>query len=197
MGKKIAITGGIGSGKSTVSNILKEKGYPVYSCDEIYAELIHSEDYICAIKKAFPSVVKEGKIDKKLLSDIIFSNAQARTRLNEIAHPLIMKRLFERMNETDGEIVFAEVPLLFEGDFENLFERTIVVMRNVNERVRAVCMRDGISAQKAKERINAQFDYDNPKNAERYQKCGAIFLENEGGIQSLKKSVEQLLKNLS
>ena len=197
MGKKIAITGGIGSGKSTVSNILKEKGYPVYSCDEIYAELIHSENYICAIEKAFPSVVKEGKIDKKLLSNIIFSNAQARTRLNEIAHPLIMKRLFERMNETDGEIVFAEVPLLFEGDFENLFERTIIVMRKVDERVRAVCMRDGISAQKAKERINAQFDYDNPKNAERCQKCGAIFLENEEGIQSLKKSVEQLLKNLS
>jgi dephospho-CoA kinase len=114
MGKKIAITGGIGSGKSTVSNILKVKGYPVYSCDEIYAELVNSKIYIDEIKKVFPTAVKQGKIDKKCLAEIIFSDKQERTRLNEIAHPLIMQTLLARMNESDSQIVFAEVPLLLE-----------------------------------------------------------------------------------
>lgn len=196
MKKKIAITGGIGSGKSTVSNILRDKGYPVYSCDEIYKELINSKTYIKEIEKVFPVVVKQGEIDKKSLAEIIFTNEQERIRLNKIAHPLIMQTLFERMNKTEREIVFAEVPLLLEGNFENLFDQTIVVLRNLEDRLKAVCERDGVSLEKTTERINAQFDYDDIQSKNRLQKIGAIFIENKGDFSALENNVDLALKRL-
>ncbi len=196
MSKKIAITGGIGSGKSTVSNILRDKGYPVYSCDEIYAELTSSKAYINEMKKAFPAAIKQGEIDKKSLAEIIFTNEQARIRLNKIAHPLVMKTLLERMNENQSKIIFAEVPLLLEGNFQNLFDQTIVVLRNLEDRIRSVCSRDGISPEKAVERLNAQFDYDNIESKNRLQNIGAIFIENKGDFSTLKHSVEIALKDL-
>ena len=197
MGKKIAITGGIGSGKSAVSDILRDKGYPVYSCDEIYAELTKSKAYIKEIEKVFPAVVKQGEIDKKSLADIVFSNEQQRTRLNQIAHPLVMKTLLKHMNENESQIVFAEVPLLLEGNFENLFDQTIVVLRNREDRLRAVCERDGVSLEKATERINAQFNYDDIQSKNRLQKIGAICIENAGDFSALKNSVAFALKRLS
>lgn len=197
MKKKIAITGGIGSGKSTVSNILRDKGYPVYSCDEIYEELIHSKTYINEIEKAFPTAIKQGKIDKTRLAEIIFTNEQERIRLNQIAHPLIMQMLLERMNETESEIVFAEVPLLLEGKFEDLFDQTIVVLRNREDRIRSVCARDGISPKKVVERLNAQFDYDDIQSKNRLQKMGAIFIENKGDLSTLENNVDFALKHLT
>ena len=197
MSKKIAITGGIGSGKSTVSNILRDKGYPVYSCDEIYAELTNSKSYINEIAKAFPAAVKQGEIDKKSLAEIIFTNEQERLRLNKIAHPLIMQTLLKQMNQDENQIVFAEVPLLLEGNFENLFDQTIVVLRNQEDRIRSICARDGISPEKARERLNAQFDYDNIESKNRLQKIGAIFIENKGDFSALEHCVEIALKDLS
>lgn len=196
MNKKIAITGGIGSGKSTVSNILRDKGYPVYSCDEIYTEFTNSKAYINEIKKAFPAVVKQGKIDRKSLAEIIFTNEQERMRLNKIAHPLVMKTLLVRMNEDENQIVFAEVPLLLEGSFENLFDQTIVVLRNLEDRIRSICTRDGISFEKAVERLNAQFDYDDIQSKNQLQKKGAIFIENKGDISALKNTVDVALKHI-
>ena len=197
MSKKIAITGGIGSGKSTVSNILRDKGYPVYSCDEIYAELTSSKTYINEIEKAFPAAIKQGKIDKKSLAEIIFTNEQERIRLNKIAHPLVMNTLLERMNENQSNVIFAEVPLLLEGNFENLFDQTIVVLKNFDDRIRSVCSRDGISPEKALERLNAQFDYDDIHSKNRLQKMGAIFIENKGDFSALQRSVEIALKDLT
>lgn len=197
MKKKIAITGGIGSGKSTVSNILRDKGYPVYSCDEIYEELIHSKTYINEIEKAFPTAIKQRKIDKTRLAEIIFANEQERIRLNQIAHPLIMQMLLERMNKTESEIVFAEVPLLLEGKFEDLFDQTIVVLRNLEDRIRSICARDGISPKKAVKRLNAQFDYDDIRSKNRLQQMGAIFIENKGGLSTLENNVDFALKHLT
>ena len=196
MSKKIAITGGIGSGKSTVSNILRDKGYPVYSCDEIYAELTRSKAYINEIAKAFPAAIKQGEIDKKSLAEIIFTNEQERIRLNKIAHPLVMNMLLKRMNENQSNVIFAEVPLLLEGNFENLFDQTIVVLRNLEDRIHSVCVRDGISSEKAMERLNAQFNYDDIQSKNRLQKIGAILIENKGDLSSLEHSVEIALKGV-
>ncbi len=196
MGKKIAITGGIGSGKSTVSNLLRDIGYPVYSCDEIYEKIVNSKTYINEIKKVFPNAIRQGEIDKKRLAEIIFTNEQARKRLNAIAHPLIMQTLLKQMEENKSQMVFAEVPLLLEGSFENLFDKTIVILRNREERIRSVCERDGISSEKAINRINAQFNYDDIDCRNRLQKSGVIFIENKGDISALKKSVNAALKHL-
>ena len=63
--KKVAITGGIGSGKSTALRILKDMGYPVYSCDEIYKEILTRADYVVEVGRIFPNTVENGKINKR------------------------------------------------------------------------------------------------------------------------------------
>ena len=121
MKKKIAITGGIGSGKSTVLHIFGEMGYPIFSCDEIYREIIDTAEYVKKIEMTFPRCVVDGKVDRKLLASTVFGNGEALEKLNAIAHPLIMQRLLEEMKNCTSEKVFAEVPLLFEGNYEALF----------------------------------------------------------------------------
>ena len=73
--KKIAITGGIGSGKSTVARIIKERGFPVFSCDEIYKDVIKSAEYIEKIAQIFPNAVKNNIIDRQTLAKIVFSDS--------------------------------------------------------------------------------------------------------------------------
>ena len=73
MKKLIAITGGIGSGKSSAAQFLLEMGYPVFSCDEIYREVILSPDYIQKVTTLFPECIVEGSIDKKILARIVFT----------------------------------------------------------------------------------------------------------------------------
>ena len=197
MSKKIAITGGIGSGKTTVSNLIKEKGYPVYSCDEIYKELIESTIYIKEIEKAFPAAIKQGKIDKKSLAEIIFSNKQERKRLNEIAHPLIMEALLDRMNKNENKLVFAEVPLLVEGGYENDFDERIVIMRPLDEKIVSVCKRDKTDRERVLSRIQSQLNYED-KNVLAFLKSKkAIIINNVGTEQDLKDKIFSLLPTLS
>jgi len=183
--KKIAITGGIGSGKSTVLELIKDQGFPVFSCDEIYKEIIVSKEYIQKIKENFPTAVKNGLIDKQILSALIFKDEKKRCMLNQIAHPLIMKRLFWKMDLSNYNLVFAEVPLLFEGNFENLFDAVIVVKRDLKSRINSVATRDNLTAIEVESRINAQFLYDSPKGQIRIKNSNAYVIDNNTSIQNL------------
>ena len=156
MGRRIAITGGIGSGKSSVLQCVQTLGYPVFSCDEIYSHVIKTPEYIQKISETFPTVVVNGRVDKKKLASIVFQNDKLRQKLNEIAHPLIMSRLYAEMDQSQSDFVFAEVPLFFEGGYENEFDAVIVVDRREEDRIRSVCERDSISIIEAKSRIHAQ-----------------------------------------
>ena len=194
--KKIAITGGIGSGKSLVRKIIMERGFPVFSCDDIYAGLINSELYIQEIFRWFPSVIVDGKIDKKRLSEIVFQNDDARKRLNGIAHPLIMAQLFKQMDACTHAYAFAEVPLLFEGGFEDLFDEVIVVMRNKQNRINAVQARDNVSEEEVFSRIDVQIDYDSATFKSKLQKGNVHFLLNDKDRNQLEKSVNELLTRI-
>ena len=156
---KIAICGGIGSGKSTVASVLRELGYPVFSCDEIYTEIINSAQYIEKIAQAFEGVVIDGKIDRAKLAEQVFGDNEKLQKLNAIAHPLIMQSLREQMDNADGVSV-AEVPLLLERGFQDEFDKVIVVVRDKEERIRSVQLRDGENRENIEKRISAQFDYD-------------------------------------
>ena len=192
MKKKIAITGGIGSGKSTVLHIFGEMGYPIFSCDEIYREIIDTAEYVKKIEMTFPKCVVDGKVDRKLLASTVFGNGEALEKLNAIAHPLIMQRLLEEMKSCTSEKVFAEVPLLFEGNYENLFDQVIVVCRDKAERIQSVVQRDQISSANVEKRILTQFDYEDEKNKNRLKNCKTIFIQNEGELDLLKNKIKNL-----
>ena len=190
MKKMIAITGGIGSGKSTALHIFEKMGYPVFSCDEIYREVIQSPSYIEEISQNFPECIIDGKIEKKRLAEIVFKNKEKLLILNNIAHPLIMECLLKNMQECQHTVVFAEVPLLFEGNFEALFNEVIVIMRDKEQRILSIMRRDNISRVEALSRIATQFDYDNA--SERFKNCNAIVLQNNGSPEDLKEKIQAL-----
>ncbi len=196
MKKRFALTGGIASGKSTVAAYIKTLGYPVFSCDEIYKSIITKREYVEKIKQIFPTCIKEDKIDRNTLSQIIFKDAEKREQLNEIAHPLIMEELYKQMDKCVSSHVFAEVPLLFEGNYENDFDKTIVVKRDREARVADIIKRDQVSRIEAEKRIFAQFDYDSPTADKRIEACKAIVIYNDGDFVELQKAVDKAISQI-
>ena len=189
MPNKIAITGGIGSGKSAVCRILKERGYPVFSCDEINRTLLSEKSYLDGLCALFPTCVKDGKLQKTALAALVFSDKEALETLNAYAHPRISERLRRDM-EGAGKTCFAEVPLLFESGMTDLFDGVIIVLRNKEERIRAVVARDGLTPEKAEARMKQQFDYDGPLPD------GCLVIENNGDEAALREKVGEALKAL-
>lgn len=189
MPNKIAVTGGIGSGKSAVCRILKERGYPVFSCDEINRTLLSEKSYLDGLCALFPACVKDGKLNKAALSALVFSDKEALKTLNAYAHPRISERLRREMEGTE-KTCFAEVPLLFESGMTKQFDGAIVVLRNKEERIRAVVTRDGLTAEKAEARMKQQFDYDGPLPD------GCLVIENDGDEAALREKVDEALKAL-
>ena len=189
MPNKIAITGGIGSGKSAVCRILKERGYPVFSCDEINRTLLSEKSYLDGLCALFPACVKDGKLNKAALAALVFSDKEALETLNAYAHPRISERL---QRDMDGakKTCFAEVPLLFESGMTKQFDGAIVVLRNKEERIRAVVARDGLTAERAEARMKQQFDYNGPLPD------GCLVIENDGDEAALREKVDEALKAL-
>jgi len=186
--KKIAVTGGIGSGKSAFCNILREKGYPVFSCDEIYRDLWQSATYREGLLRLFPDCATHGEIDKKLLSETVFHDRERLQKLNAYAHPKVMEKLFSAMQ---GEgLLFAEVPLLFEGGFEELFDGVIAIKRADETRKRAVALRDGLSEEEITARMSNQFD------PAKYGEKGCIIIENNGSLSDLSQKAEEAIAKL-
>ncbi len=189
--KKIAITGGIGSGKSTVLSLVKKLGFEGFSCDEIYKEILESPSYIAQISARFPHAIKGDSIDKKALSSIVFADKNALQDLNDLAHPLIMERLERCMGQAQTHLVFAEVPLLFEGGYSERFDHVFVVFRKKEDRIVSVCLRDQLPEQAVVDRINHQYSYSSLEENDKI-----IFIKNDGDIETLQKNLEEILSKI-
>ena len=193
---KVAITGGIGSGKSTVSKYISDLGYPVFSCDEIYKNIYATDDFQNQLSEAFPACVKNGRVDKGLLAKIVFSDPSALQRLNKLSHPIIMSELFSQMQAANAGVVFAEVPLLMEEKLDDDFDCVIVVMRDKEKRVEGICNRDKTDRAKAESRIKNQWDYDSPENKQKLLQDKFFILENNATEQHLQSNVKKLIDEL-
>lgn len=192
--KKIAITGGIGSGKSTVSEIIRKMGYVVVSADKVYSELLLNEDFvkeICELMNISP-IEKDGRItiDRKALSALVFSDKTQLSRLNDFTHPRIMDEIFRR-SEGVEPLFFAEVPLLFERGYETEFDNVFVVRRQLDLRLSATAKRDGKTEAEIRKVIDNQFDYEGNKLGYK-----SIIIENNGTIQELETEVSEAVKRL-
>lgn len=187
--KKIAVTGGIGSGKTLFCRILKDMGYDVFSCDEIYGKLIGEEPFLKLLRARFPDCVSNGKLNKKHLAERIFANPGDKEALEAFVHPVIMQRL---LAETEGkEVCFAEVPLLFEGGYENLFDFVIALVRSKEERIKAVIARSGLTEEEINRRMENQFD------PARLADKNCLIVENDGSEEDLKQKAKEILERIS
>ena len=187
---KIAVTGGIGSGKSAVMRILAEEGYRTFSADAIARTIYEDAALRQKVAEQFPGCLDvRGEVDRRALAAIVFGDKEKIAALNALTHPYIMQKLFAEMDACDAP-AFAEVPLLFESGTAQLFDRVIVVMRDLPARIRAVCERDGIGEREALLRVQSQFDYENNSLN------GHTVVYNNGTPEQLRSRVVQVVHEI-
>ena len=184
---RIAISGTIGSGKSTVSNYLRSLGYVVLSCDEINYELqkFGNEGYYKIIESFSNILDDSGEINRQKLASIVFSDENELKKLNDIMHPLIKTKLLEMMS--NYSLVFAEVPLLFETDFYTLFDKNVLIVANRDIVLKRLIER-GLSLEEAKNRINNQL-----ADEIKISKANEV-IYNNGSVEELKSQVDMWLE---
>ncbi len=194
MNKIIAITGGIGSGKSTALKIVEKQGYKTFSADKIYSELILEEDFIKEISLALgvSILTVDGKacLNKSEISSKVFNDKNALKTLNSITHPRIMQNMLDRAKAQNG-FVFCEVPLLFEGGFEDLFDYVFIIKRDDKVRFENASIRDGKTVEQIEEIAKNQFDY-----AKIQENAHTFIIENNGNETALAEKIELAIKNI-
>lgn len=144
-----AITGSIGCGKTTISNILRKQGFLVYDIDKWVKLLYYKKDFLAVISKYFPEVFDEnGIFNKRALRNLVFSNSDKLKILESLVHPFLTARLRRiiRQNRNNG-IVFVDVALLYEMGWDKFFD--YVVLADVEYEVQKlrVMKRDNVSAE--------------------------------------------------
>ena len=179
---KIAVVGGIGSGKSEVMKQVADMGFATLSADEINAELLASPKYVESLKKLFPTVVKDGIVDKAALAKIIFNDDDARGALNALAHPLIVKSIKQDLRNP----LIVEVPLILESDAIRLFDTIVSVQAPIEKRIERLVAGRGMTEEDAVARIRAQAD----ENA--YAAVSNYVINNDGTVEELRAKAKEL-----
>lgn len=182
---KIAITGTIGSGKSTVSAYLRNKGYAVFDCDRTNSELLKpgNKGYNALIKAFSDEILNEDQtIDRKRLSAIVFNDSKQLKILNSIMHPLIREEMLIEMNRNN--LFIAEVPLLFETDFYQLFDYKLLIVADYDIAIERLIKR-GLSEDDAISRIKNQMDVE-----EKIRKSDYI-IDNNQGLNELYQKIDE------
>ncbi|RIH87358.1 dephospho-CoA kinase [Calidithermus roseus] len=153
----IGLTGSIGSGKSTVAQILREMGVTVLDADALARE--GSEVLREAICRRFPEVCETGELDRRRLGQLVFADPQARRDLEAILHPYVRQRMAEatRQAQQRGEpLIVQDIPLLFETGRERDFDGVLAVVAPTELRLRRVQARSGLSAEEFAARDSSQ-----------------------------------------
>lgn len=192
----IGLTGGIATGKSTVTNYLIEKGYNVIDCDLIAREVVYiGEDAYKDIIIEFGEdiILETGEINRKALGSIVFSDSQKLDKLNRITHHRIIYRVnaeIERLKEDGIGIIFVDAPLLFEISMEGICDKVWLISVSLETQIDRLMKRDNISKDKALRIINSQM------TLEEKSKRSQLIINNEGSLVDLYKKVERSLENI-
>ena len=152
---KIAVIGGIGSGKSEAAKYLAEKlSYRYLSADIINRELLFDGRYLKKLEKAFPEAFRAGVLDTAALSEVVFNDGSRRERLNALAHPEITKRLKSRLKDKGGAVV--EIPLYLESGLRGVFDKVILITAEEGVKISRIAARSKLSESEIFARIAAQ-----------------------------------------
>ena len=193
--KIIGLTGSISTGKTQVSNFLRDKGEKVIDADLIAREVVDLENVKEKIKKAFgENIYVDDKLDRSGLAEIVFRDEEKRQVLNEIEHPEIYRLILEEIKKSKGR-VFVDIPLLFESEELNKkynlnFDEIWLVYVDKKEQVKRLMKRDDISEDFALEKINSQMSLEEKK------KLADLVIDNSRDLEDTFRQVEENLKRL-
>lgn len=157
---KVGITGGIGSGKSTVCSVFKLLGAPVFEADRVAKDLMNSNpDVIDQLIRLFgKDIYTENKeLDRKKLSKIIFSNNIEREKVNQVVHPAVRTEFKNWVQIQNASYIIHEAAILFESGFYKMMDFTILISAPEELRINRVMKRDGVNTKKVIERITKQW----------------------------------------
>lgn len=185
---KVALTGNIASGKSTVQKILEDKGYKVLDTDKTGHILL---DTMPEIKEAFNDydiLNSVGLIDRDKLGKIVFSTPALKQKLESIIHPAIKDNILQFFDQNKSEnAVFVSIPLLFESDMRDIFDKAVLIYTDDFTRKERLILRNNYTPEYAELRMKAQIPQDEKKLL-----CDDIIFNN-GTLSDLENSVEEFL----
>ena len=190
----IGLTGGIASGKTTVSNFLKSKGYLVFDADNIAREISELEEIRDEIVLNFGKEMLDEnfKINRKKLKSLIFQDRKKIQKLNEIIHPRVYK-FYEKIrysSDLKEKNIFFDVPLLFESGIDKFCDKTLLILANRETKIERIMKRDNIEKDLAEKIIDSQMtDEEKIKKAD-------IVIENNSSIDDLIRKMERFCENL-
>jgi dephospho-CoA kinase len=190
--KRIGITGGIGSGKSLVAEIIKAMGYPVYNSDERAKELTESNPKIKEglIHLFGEEIYQNGTLNKFALAQAIFSDEFLREKVNALIHPIVREDFNNWALAQNNSLIFNESAILFEtGSYKN-FDAIILVFAPIELRIKRIMKRDNCSENEVLKKMNSQFS-----DEEKYQLTEFRVLNDEQ--TPLLVQVEKIILNLS
>ncbi len=188
----IVITGVIGSGKSTVVNLLRVYGFSVIDADEIAHRVL--DESANKIASEFGSeFVIDNKVDRKSLGKLVFSNSEAKIRLEKILHPLIKEQIFSAAKELESsnQPYLIDLPLYFESSpAYNEFESVCVVYALEPICLERIMLRDGISLNEAKARLNSQISIDEKL------RLATFVIDNSSDMKHLNLQIDKFISAL-
>ena len=158
--KIIGLTGGIGSGKSTVLELFKFLGVKTYSADESAKKLVNTDPYLInLIKSSFgDNIYDKGILNSRKLSKIVFEDTEKLKLLNSIIHPAVAKDFKHFLNSNNEDYIVKEAAIIFETKSENSYDKIIFIQAPLEIRIERVINRDNISREEVMKRINNQLD---------------------------------------
>lgn len=192
----IGITGGIGSGKTTVSNYLRSLGYEVIDADQIARDMASDSAVLSEIRDMFGDEVisEDGSLDRKHMAEIVFSNAEKKEMLETIVTSRVVEECAKRIDgfregrmHTDKDIVFLDAPLLFETCADRMVDEIWVITCDTAKRLERAEYRDDASLKDIESRIAAQMPDD--EKAERAD----VVINNDRTVDELYDRIDSLL----
>ena len=189
--KIVGLTGGIGSGKSTVLNQFKNLGINTYSADKAAKKLINSDKgLIKSIKNLFGDNIYENNIlDSVKLSKIVFKDPYKLKSLNSIIHPAVAKDFESFIKTINGDYIVKEVAIIFETNTEHNYNKIVLIRAPLEERIKRVILRDNLSREDVIKRVNNQID-----DSTIIDNCDYIIENNN--LKDLKEKVLKIHKDL-
>lgn len=188
----IGLTGGIASGKTTVSNFFKEKGFLVFDADKIAKDISEQKEVVEEIILHFGKEILDEnlKIDRKKLKNIIFKDKKKLETLNKIIHPKVYSFYEDIKKDKNLKKVVFDVPLLFESGIDKLCDRVLLVVANREIKIDRIMKRDNISQELAEKIIDSQMS-----DEEKIKKAD-IVIENNEDIEKLLIKIERFCEFL-
>ena len=188
---RVALVGNIASGKSTVDIFLQELGYLVLDTDKVCHCLLENNAGIKRVFSSYDILDENQNISREKLGKVVFSDKNLKTKLENILHPQIRRKILEFFENNKSEkIVFIAIPLLFEANMQDLFDKILFVYTNDEIRLKRLIARNNYSEEYAKIRLNSQLSQD-----EKIKRADYI-VYNNSTKDELRKEVVKVLEQI-